>query len=143
VGVAGLDNGNVVNASSEFLQAGGTELVMEFMVAPSDIDVSDSSLKDQSCYTVDLASVVSCLIGDTDIQVRSLTGDVAGSAGDVGNGTTNTTDSAAIRQRFLDSIPPTGQNVQYDINANGQTNQTDASLVRDIAFSGGIGVACP
>jgi hypothetical protein len=145
-GVAELVDANNIattfSPSSEYLQNGGTELVLEFL-SGGDIETGNSTLPDRTCLRLDLSSVITCLSGDTDVMIRSLTGDVAGAVSGFGNGTTNATDSARIRQAFLDSVPPTGDNVRFDVNVNGQTNQTDASLVRDIAFSGGLGVNCP
>jgi hypothetical protein len=145
VTVVDANNGaNTYNPSSEYLQNGGTQLVLEFMTTvPGDLDVDDSTLPDEVCYVIDLASNVTCLQGDTDCMVRALTGDVAGSVSGFGNGSTNTTDSAAIRAEFLAGTIVAGDDARYDVTANGQINQTDASYVRDISFSGGLGVTCP
>jgi hypothetical protein len=136
--------GQFYPATDEYWIEDGQVLVIEFMDSP-DIETANSTLPDQACYRIDLGGHFPYhpLRGDTDCVIRALTGDVAGNPSGLGNGTTNMTDAAAIRNAFLNLVPPTGDNVRFDINCNGSTNQTDASFVRDIAFNGGIGVVCP
>jgi hypothetical protein len=131
-------------ASDEYLTNGGTRLVLEFMAdVPGDLDVSDSTLPDETCLLIDLSANISCLASDPDCMVRGLTGDVTGAPGGNGNGQTNMTDAAAIRAAFLSGAVVSGDDVRLDVVANGQINQTDAAYVRDINFSGGLGVLCP
>jgi hypothetical protein len=133
--------GQYYAATNEYLVDGGTALIIEFMDSP-DIETANSTLPRDGCYRIDLNENF-WFVWNGVCMVRSLTGDVAGNASGFGNGTTNTTDAVAIRNAFLNGVVPTGENVRFDINANGQINQTDASFVRDIAFNGGLGASCP
>jgi hypothetical protein len=130
--------GTVYSATSEFLTNGGQTLVAEFVDG-----LGNSTLPDETCYVMDLSTVVTCLSGDPDCGVRALTGDVAGAVSGLGNGTTNTTDAAATRNAFLNGAVPVGMNTRFDVVPNSQINATDAAFIRDISFNGGLGVVCP
>jgi hypothetical protein len=126
--------------SNEYLQAGGTTLVLEFM----NYATGDSTLPDIMCYKLDLSANIPCLMGDKDCMVRSIVGDVVGHISGYGNGVTNMTDAAAIRAKFLGGAVPVGEDVRFDVIPNASINMTDSAYVRNIAFNGGLGTAtCP
>lgn len=94
-------------------------------------------LPDQTCYTITLGSglITGALTGDTNVNVRSLTGDV------IMNGEVNVGDLQSLKSKLNAAV---GSNVPYDVNmTGGLINIGDALAAKQYVVSPTRKALCP
>ncbi|HPD31798.1 MAG TPA: dockerin type I domain-containing protein [Phycisphaerae bacterium] len=79
-------------------------------------------LPDQQSYRIDLGANLTCLKGDTDALIRSLTGDVTG------DGVVDSADLLEAKSRISRPVMP--DNIIFDVNIDGSLNATDVLTIR-------------
>ena len=79
-------------------------------------------LPDQQCYRIDLGANIACLKGDTDILIRSLTGDVTG------DGIVDSADLLEAKSRISRPVMP--DHIALDVNIDGALNAADVLTIR-------------
>jgi hypothetical protein len=79
-------------------------------------------LPDQQCYRIDLGANIACLRGDTDILIRSLTGDVTGDR------IVDSADLLEAKSRISRPVMP--DHIALDVNIDGALNAADVLTIR-------------
>lgn len=109
--------------------------------------ISDGSVTGAgSCVDVTVSGIAdladNALVGDTDVRVVVLAGDINGSAPPYGDNMVDLTDMAKAKANASSNLELTKETCLFDVNVDGGITLTDMALVKSLALKGAM-VTCP